>query len=192
MTLVSGNDGSGRRVGPKVFADVPSQSELMAAQAEVSRVKQGRAMMLLVTCLFAGALVIAGAGAAFLYSQNAQYAPQIEELSEENAILRENADEYASYTNIQDLRNRIQEQRAQIDTFLADKEGARTLIEEREGQAYLNPPTWGAVSAQTVASLEAELAALREDWQAVQRYVPPRPPRAPSSPSTPSTPGSPG
>jgi hypothetical protein len=56
MSLVS-SDLPGPRIGPKVFADVPSAAEMAGKEAEAASARRGRSMMLIISVLLFGALL---------------------------------------------------------------------------------------------------------------------------------------
>lgn len=187
MSLVA-SDGHGRRIGPKVFADVPSQRELASA-------KRGRAVMLLITCLLLGALLLSLAAVGFFA---VKVLPQVDELKqtvverdEDIVALQADLAMYREYDPLQTQRNEIEDLRAEIKAVMDEpnNSGAEEYLRrqlatlyrrepERQAAGYLSTNTegsWSNARAAAVDALAKEAEYLREELAIVKRYVPPRP-----------------
>jgi cell division protein FtsL len=149
MTLVPADDTLRVRVGPKVFADVPSAAELADA-------RKGRGQMAVWLVLLLGMLI---STAAFLVFQlmtagtvKADLEKQVEDAQEE--VTRTKADyarlegrlaELGEYERIDALSNQAAALRADIAKMLADPARAdlRTRIPARDWRVYDTPfPSW--------------------------------------------------
>ena len=84
MNLVPTDGTLGPRIGPKVFADVPSAAELASAQAAVAGARRGRSVFLLLTVLLLGALA---AAIAFVFIDRDAAQTKIQELTTANGKL---------------------------------------------------------------------------------------------------------
>lgn len=86
MNLVPTDSTMGPRIGPKIFADVPSAAELASAQAAVAGARRGRSVFLLFTVLLLGALA---AAVAFVFIDRDGSQLKISELTTANGKLTE-------------------------------------------------------------------------------------------------------
>jgi hypothetical protein len=86
MNLVPTDSTLGPRIGPKIFADVPSAAELASAQAQVAGARRGRSIFLLITVLLLGALA---AAVAFVFIDRDASQRKIGELTAANGKLTE-------------------------------------------------------------------------------------------------------
>ncbi len=127
MSIVTG-DGS-RRIGPKVFADVPSA-------AEVSSVRRSRNWLAILLILFLGALAVSVAGLIY-FSRQAQAVPQLQidhakviaDKDREIADLRVELGKYGEFGNVVRLQTEADEHRTAIANLLVRKPGA--VVETR-------------------------------------------------------------
>lgn len=198
MNLVPEN-ALGPRIGPKVFADVPSAAELANANAAVAGARKGRAFLLLLTVLLLGALaaVIAfvvidrdasqkkigelTAANTKLVDDNKQAATkadaEVKRLQAANAKLANDFGPYQLIVNqeyqVTDLQRQIREK-----TDQAVYAGFRMSPAERK--ALDSSAAWPAASLSTVAwkgrvqeNLALQVAQLDALRIRVENYVPP-------------------
>ena len=199
MNVVPSDNALGPRVGPKVFFDVPSASELATAKAEVADARKGRAAFLLITVLLLGALI---AAVAFAVVNNGSSQRRISELTEQNVDLTKQKDQAVEQAKrdmqgLQDKNNKLstdfgpyqslasQEQRvSQLQQQIRAKTDLPVYkgltLTQRERAALdstgawlapsLNSSSWKARAQENLARQIADLEALQ---QRVDNYTPP-------------------
>lgn len=191
MTLVSGDDRPRMpRVGPKVFADVPSQKE-------VTELKRSRGAMFVFAVLVIGLLIAALVALGFLYTQNQQataaneeLTAQVAELTSDKQKLDDELNSYDEYRGIMDLRAQADRLRAEIKTeteryreYAPPTAGPITRIARSDNGYHsaqgLNRSAWDSIAPQITANIQSETTQLRRDLEAAQGWTPPRPSRTP-------------
>jgi len=127
MSLVSGDDRS-RRVGPQVFADVPSQGKLDA-------IRSNRNTFATMLVLALGALALAVAGLLYFANQASEvpqlridHAKALDLKDEQIADLTTQLQGYEGISEIVELRARAAADRAAIEARLAQDSGAATVV----------------------------------------------------------------
>jgi len=202
MVIVPSDDRRAPRVGPKVFADVPSSAELLSTQAELQSVKRSRSGMLVFTVLLLGLLIAAAFAAFMLFQQsqahttvlneaNARTEAAEQELAEYRAQV---AEDFGEFQTLNDKRARTRAIRAEIAAVIARYPRAQDRL--RPDGDYLRYQTAGGTwegETRAVAEnrLDSELERLGAELNAVRAYRPPVIPGTPTTPSTPSTPSAP-
>lgn len=188
MVLVTSDDRPRvPRVGPKVFADVPSA-------AEVQGLKRSRSQFFLLCVFLLGLLVAVSAVAYVFWTQDSPDNSQLEEvqgklddatirIGELERVYRE---DMSAFGDIPDLRKEVKDVADQIGERLRRVPNAAENLPPRS--VYRDfIATGGAWQRQTVSAQEAlrrERQSLDAEWLAVQRYVE-RPRPGPVSTPTP-------
>jgi flagellar basal body-associated protein FliL len=125
MALVATED---RRIGPKVFADVPSSAELEDAQRRVSGLRKRSTFLLLLCVLLIGALAATAAVAywashrndAALKSLSDQLKQSTHDLEQRTTELAAVRDRYAPYNNLVTADREVARLRGSIQQTLAN------------------------------------------------------------------------
>lgn len=127
MSLVTGDDRP-RRVGPQVFADVPSQSKINA-------IRSNRNTFATMLVLALGALALAVAGLLYFANQASEmpqlridHAKALELKDERIGELTTQLQGYEGITEIVELRSRAAADRKAIEDRIAQDSGASTVI----------------------------------------------------------------
>lgn len=152
MAIVT-SDGS-RRIGPKVFADVPSA-------AEVSAVRRSRNWLAILLILIIGALALCVAGLLY-FSQQAQAVPQMQidhakviaEKDNQIATLRTELGKYGEFSNVVRLRTEADEHRTAIANALRTKPGA---VGETRNSYFQRDRRWPVLLDDMQRGLTAEI-----------------------------------
>jgi hypothetical protein len=199
MNLVPSEGALGPRIGPKVFADVPSAAELADANARAADARKGRAFLLLLTVLLLGALA---AVIAFVVIDRGASQDKIAELTAANTKLTEDAKQATAKADAE--LKRLQAANAKLVNdfgpyqLIVNQEGQvtelqRQIREKTDQQVYsgfrMTPAErraldssapWPAASLSTVAwkgrvqeNLALQVAQLEALRQRVENYVPP-------------------
>ena len=189
MAIVS-SDGN-RRIGPKVFADVPSAVELAS-------VRRSRGQMFVLAILLLGLLIATAFGAYLLWGQVASAAPerqaltqQVTDLTAERDALRlQLAEEYDEYSVINERRARVAELRSQIAAVIDQHSAAANNLPRNSAYLSLRDTngSWGASKLQAENALTEEINSLTAELAAVRRYRPPTSRPTTSTPATAATP----
>jgi hypothetical protein len=144
----------GRRIGPKVFADVPSA-------AEVSAVRRSRNWLAILLILVIGALAVSVLGILYFANQ-AQAVPQMEiehqriiaEKDSEIAALQQELNRYGEFSNVVRLRTQADEHRTAIANELRRKPGA---IVETRNSFFARDRRWPALMDDMQRGLNGEI-----------------------------------
>lgn len=169
------------RVGPKVFADVPSQHE-------VTKLKKSRGQVFVFAILVIGVLIAALVVIGYLFmtnrtleETNAAQVEQLAELTNENGKLNREMDEYGDYRSLTDLRGQADQLREQIrvetvryPTYPPPNSGPITRIGQSDN-GFRSPRSWDQSNSDALSKLNAEIAQLRRDLDAAEGWRPPRP-----------------
>jgi hypothetical protein len=198
MNLVPMDSTLGPRVGPKIFADVPSAAELAEARASAAGARKGRSMLLLITVLLLGALA---AVIAFVFFDRDASQAKISELTTANTRLTEEktqvvqkaeadvkrltdessklATHFGPYRTIADREGQVTQLREQIraKTDQPVYAGFRMTAAERKAldssaawpPAALSSVSWRPRVEENLALQVAQLVALQDR---VEQYVP--------------------
>jgi ABC-type multidrug transport system fused ATPase/permease subunit len=165
MSLVTGD---GRRVGPKVFADVPSA-------AEVTSLKRSRGQWFVVSILLLGALLAAGAALFYFTNTPSQIAGQVEELQDEvkrlgevNVQLDQEKRELQRFEPINALYARSEQLRGEIRDRIAERPGA--VVRTRR-TIYESQPRWPVLNDTALGQLQEEVTALEDVRRRVYDWV---------------------
>lgn len=190
MSLVSVNDGYGTRIGPKVFSDVPTVSEVREA-------KRGRAFLLLVTLFLAGLLVAAALAIGYLLSQDYPTQDHPGQVKQELSDLRAETDrqrgeietlteQAGRFSTVHAAENSARVTIGTIDDLLDTRPGARDLLLRQSAATYR--PMWDAYDevrdrrwqSATVRGIEENTRAMTPLIVAIERIpVTPPPPGTP-------------
>lgn len=168
------------RVGPKVFADVPST-------AEVTKLKRSRGAFFVALVFLLGLLVAVGGFAAYLWQQQQQHDEQIADIEKERNDAEAEVEKWqadyrrdtADYTEFNRLRGEVNGFYTQIKEHLAEVPAAAENLPRRDSvfRAYdANSGVWTRQQTATMRDLEDESQKMEAELAAVRRYrAPPRP-----------------
>jgi hypothetical protein len=199
MNIVPTDGALGPRIGPKVFADVPSAAELASAKAEVSDARKGRAVFLLITVLLLGALV---AAVAFAVVNTGSSQKRIDELTAANIKLIEDnkrvvdkaaldlkdlqdkngkmAAAFGPYQSIATQESQVSQLQQQIRAKTDQSAYSGFVLTQRERAALDSTGAWLAPSlngsswkARVQENLTRQIADLQTLQQRVEVYTPP-------------------
>lgn len=169
MTLVPTDDRVAVRVGPKVFADVPSA-------AEVSAVRRSRGALLIWVVLLAGMLLACFAVLAFTLGNPAPEVAQLEEMTKQRdeqqqlaTRLQGQVNQLGSFARIAELERQTGEARREIDQVPPQiMANARRLIPARDWAPYDRPYVFDKEAEATrVDSQMTKLRALQQRIEAL-------------------------
>ena len=195
MVLVSSDDRPRTRVGPKVFADVPSA-------AEIGELKRSRSQVLVFCFLLLGLLIAASIAAFALWGQvssgDTETAAATQTLREERdaatqalATYRAQvAREYGQFETIVTRNDTVTDLRTRIQAALDAEPRARRLLPRNS--VFLEHQevggTWSGLKTLAENRLLEESRALTSELALIGSYTAPTIPTTPSTPSTPGTP----
>ncbi len=153
MSLVTGDDRT-RRVGPKVFHDVPSA-------AEVTSLKRSRSQWFIVSVLLLGAL--AGLGFVIWSNMNSQTGVVAEnralreQVAQRDRVIAQMTEEAADMQRFREI-NALRAQAEQLRTEIADRIRQRPGAAIRaRGTVYETPTRWPALSENMLTQLQEEV-----------------------------------
>jgi len=198
MVIVSSDDRARSRVGPKVFADVPSA-------AEIGELKRSRSQVLVFCFLLIGLLIAASIAAFALWGQ---VSSGDSETAEVTATLRKERDEatqalatyrsqvareYGQFETIVTRNDTVTDLRGRIQRALDAEPRARRQLPRNS--VFLEHQevggTWSGLKSLAENRLLEESRSLTSELALVEGYSPPTIPSTPNTPSTPGTPGTP-
>lgn len=148
------NDNVGRRVLPRVFADVPSAAEVNQAKVDLQAAKSTRNLLGLVVVLLLGMLIAAGAGLVYFEGQARVLEEDVAKLEKESKDAAEkSAAELALVTEQRDgLATELRSYQVIIETRATNdklREDIRTVLEKKPGAAKVRKPTLGTDASRT-------------------------------------------
>lgn len=153
MALVTGDDRT-RRIGPKVFADVPSA-------AEVTSIKRSRSQWFIISVLLLG--IAAGLGFVIWSNMNSQtgvvaenraLTEQVAQRDRVIAQMTEEASDLQRFREINALRAQAETLRTDIAGRIRQRPGAAVRA---RGTVYETPPRWPAISESALTQLQDEV-----------------------------------
>ncbi len=145
------------RIGPKVFADVPSAKELEDAKRAMEDVKRARNGAMLWVILLAGALVAAGVFIALLLSRAPPAPPPGEDTSPLHAQIAQQE------TTINTLRGNLTalQEKSQRFDGISEAEDTFKSTSIEIGKIVADKPTYGDIKKRTI---QAKKTPTTEQW----------------------------
>lgn len=145
MSTGSGYGAMPARIGPKVFADVPSAKELEDARRAADSMRRGRNAATLWLILMTGALIAAGV---FIYFLLSRPAPTPNPADDPDTLRRQIAQLEGSLTT---SRSNLEAAQKRFESFAGLPEAEERFREvSREIRGFVEDPKYGDIKARTI------------------------------------------
>jgi hypothetical protein len=192
MSMVPDADNLRPRIVPKVFADVPSASELALARSQTAAARSSRNVLVVVSVLLVGMLIASAAGLVYFEGQARELPAQITDRDEQITKLQKDAadsaaaltaqrkaheEAIAQYTVIDQRLKKTDELRASIRAVLQEKPGAAAVRKPALGSPNspisLESSVWLELRNKAEEGLAAEATELEKLEADVKAWKPP-------------------